>query len=328
MKTKGEQRLKYYYFAIAASFIFITISFGILAFPKQDSKTTTVYYQNNLMANQNLKLNFISLNELFEKPTNNQVKSNEINSYQKKTVKKDDNVVLEKTEPQLLKNPVQEETPYISLEYGSNKSNEEANYIRKEYGDTIKTYANMYGLDDELVIAIASYSKKTSSLEEVDEQGNIGIMNIPFDAWYGQTVTAYNFDIDQEETIVLDEMLKTTEGNIQAGCAIFQNELKKYNYNILVGLQSYEYGGYYMEQVLSYYAKKVNKTYDQVLNSSDSGWLKYRSSLIQNGNSEYIEDVLKYYNGTGIIKVQKPDNTTIKINLNKQIDILSKIKDI
>ena len=182
----------------------------------------------------------------------------------------------------------------------------------------------MYGLDENLVIAIAILRKEHN--DEIDEEGKIGIMGITFDAWYGQTLTAYDFYDNTSKEFVFDDKIYSLEGNIEAGCVIFQNELKKYNYNILVGLQSYQYGGYYMEQVLSYYAQDNNKTYEQVLNGTSIDWMKYRSSYIPDKDSEYIEHVLSYYTGSGIIEMKKTTEDISKINLNKKVELLNKIK--
>ncbi len=306
MEINKGKYLKYYYVGIISSFIFILSSFGILAFPKQEKKSFIVYPKENIMVNQ--KVNTVNLT----KKNNSQPKK-----VLKTTTNYSDMEVLTK---------VNEDISRIELDYGKNKNSEEVAYVKDNYGDTIKHYASMYGLDEDLVIAIATLNKEHS--DEVNSQGNIGIMGIQFDSWYGQTLKAYNFYDKREETFTFDDRIKELEGNIKAGCIIFQNELKKYNYNILVGLQSYQYGGYYMQQVLSYYAKDSGKTYEQVLNSNDINWMKYRLNYIQNGDSEYIEHVLSYYTGTGIIEVKKNNKEFSKINLNKKIDILDKIKGI
>ena len=308
MKTNKEKYLKYYYSGVISSFIFILASFGILAFPKQEKKAFVVYPKENIMVSQ--KINTLNIN-----------KSN--NTYTKKVIKTNNNQT--NNEIKVL-TKVEEEIPYVELEYGKNKNSEEVAYVKENFGDKIKKYADMYGLDEDLILAIATLNKDHS--EEINDQGNIGIMGIQFDSWYGQTLKAYNFDDNQEEVFTFDDKIKELEGNIQAGCVIFQNELKKYNYNILVGIQSYQYGGYYMKQVLSYYAQDSNKTYEQVLNSNDINWMKYRLNFIQNGDSEYIEHVLSYYTGNGIIEIKKNNEESIKININKKIDILNKIKGV
>ncbi len=307
MKTNQEKYLKYYYLGIISSFIFIGGSFGILAFPKPEQTETVVYPQESIMTNQ--QVNIVDLN-------NQKTLNNKVNYSLPKSSKKEISEVK-------LTNK-QEEIPFVELDYGKNKSNEEVYYVKEEYGDTLKYYANMYGLDENLVIAIATLRKEHN--DEIDDEGKIGIMGITFDAWYGQTLTAYDFYDNTSKEFVFDDKIYSLEGNIEAGCVIFQNELKKYNYNILVGLQSYQYGGYYMEQVLSYYAQDNNKTYEQVLNGTSIDWMKYRSSYIPDKDSEYIEHVLSYYTGSGIIEMKKTTEDISKINLNKKVELLNKIK--
>lgn len=319
MKTNKEQLITYYYGIVVASFIFIAGSFLVLAFPKVEENT--VQSNQNILATNVLKIKTKKQNEL-EKLTNLTNTKKENSKAKVVSTEKSNEKVL----PLYLEK--KENIPYIELPYGSQKNSFEAMLVRKEYGEVISYYALEYGLDKDLVMAIASLNGKEGHNDYVSENGLIGIMGIPYDAWYGQTVKAYNFNLNEEETVTFDDDITTLEGNIKAGCIILQNELKKYQYNILVGLQSYEYGGYSMEQVLSYYAKTINKTYESVLNSSDINWMKYRFSIIENGDSEYIEHVLNYYNGTGIIEVKKPNQEVLKINLNKQLEKLSKIKQI
>ena len=99
------------------------------------------------------------------------------------------------------------------------------------------------------------------------------------------------------ETINMsEENVKDLENNIKAGCAVFQDCLNKFDGNIYAAIQAYNMGFPTVQRLINEYANNIGKTYDEVLESDDLGWLNYRK-YVGYGDSNYIENVLRYYNG-------------------------------
>lgn len=207
---------------------------------------------------------------------------------------------------------------YVDMKYGSNSKVDTLIKTKNNYGQLIRKYSDIYGLDYHIMLAIATQeSGNEGHLSYIDKSGAVGIMQIQYNAWINEELTAYNYSLNQYETIVVDDSIKDVEQNIKVGCMIFQMELRKYNYNLIAGIQSYNYGGIRVKKIISYYAALNNLTYEEVLNDyTNTSWLQYRSSIVSQGDSNYVENVLRWYDGIGLIKYKNMDKF-IKISLNK-----------
>ncbi|MEG2322093.1 MAG: transglycosylase SLT domain-containing protein [Bacilli bacterium] len=127
----------------------------------------------------------------------------------------------------------------------------------------------------------------------------------------GSTITAFNYKTNSEESITItDSNLKDIKTNIQIATMIFQNNLQKYNNNMYITLQSYNYGSNIMDMLIDKYALETNQTFTQVINNYDDiGWMKYVSDMHNHptnyikawkgtyGDENYVQDVLDYYIG-------------------------------
>lgn len=143
----------------------------------------------------------------------------------------------QKSEDYLIHSAIKEE-----LNVGSLSESEKLKYVEENYSDIISKYSNMYGLDANLITAIATQERGKHS-NRVDDGGAIGLMQIQVNVWNGEDITVYNYETGKEEKIHITlDKLKDVNFNIKVGCAIFQNYLKQMNGNLVAAIQSYNMG--------------------------------------------------------------------------------------
>lgn len=190
------------------------------------------------------------------------------------------------------------------------------------YYDAICKYANMYGLDSNVVLAIATHENGLHS-DVVNSGGAIGLFQIQVEGdwnWNNQQVKAYNFDTNSWETKIIskDEVSDVFE-NIKVGCMILQNAFREQEYNVPRAIQSYNYGTNYMEAVLNTCCNAENCTREDLKNQYNLSWLKYRN-IIQNGDQEYLENIFKYIQDGTQLTFKTPNGDSIEFiykNLNE-----------
>ena len=93
----------------------------------------------------------------------------------------------------------QDDVEYIFIDYYDRSVNDKAQKTRELYGNIIEKYANMYGLDPSLVLALATQERGVHS-SVMDRGGATGLMQIQNSIWVGKSVTAYNFEKGCKET--------------------------------------------------------------------------------------------------------------------------------
>jgi len=169
----------------------------------------------------------------------------------------------------------------------------------KQYEDIFSKYATYYGLDKNLLMAIAAQESSGNHYGNLESGPAIGIMQIEKSVHIGENIAAYNFvtgDIDN--ILITEESLKDLETNIQIGAILFKDCLKQYDYNIPLAVQGYNYGFGNMYQVLKDCTKNENLSFDEIRkNANNNAWLKYRDSL-NIGDPQYLEHVFSYLGNT------------------------------
>lgn len=182
----------------------------------------------------------------------------------------------------------------VDIDYEDRSTSIKAENTKNAYGSIIEKYANMYGVDPNLMIALATQERGVHS-DTIDAGGAIGLMQIEYKVWNNQTISAYNYETGEKDTITIDDnAMKDLYTNIKLGCMIMQANLKAMDNNPIAALQSYNYGYGNMMKVINTYATLKGKTKDEILNDpSDLGWMAYRN-IIEVGDKEYIEHVLSY----------------------------------
>lgn len=209
----------------------------------------------------------------------------------------------------------EEENNSVFIEYEDRSETEKAYTTRYNYYDLIEKYSSMYGLDPNLVLAIATQEKGYHSAT-MDEGGATGLMQVQNEVWENEEKISYNFDIgDYESYYITSEKIQDLEQNIKIGCSIFQECLQVMDYNIIAAIQCYNMGQGNMDDILNAYAYDTGKTKDQILSDpNDLGWMDYRY-IPEVGDPEYVERVLSWMGNENCIKVLKTNNEEVSINI-------------
>jgi hypothetical protein len=180
-----------------------------------------------------------------------------------------------------------------NLQIEDETESEKANKTKELYYDIIEKYANMYGVLPSVILAIATQERGVHS-DTIDQGGAIGLMQVQVSVWDGKDLEVYNYDTNSKEKIHITlDNLRDVSFNIKVGCAIFQNYLKQMKDNYPLAIQSYNMGPSSVNKILNAYCLSCGKTYDEVINSDDLGWLSFRNSSYP-GDSFYLEHVLRY----------------------------------
>ncbi len=170
------------------------------------------------------------------------------------------------------------------------RSNSENMENARRYEDLFNLYGARYGIDPNLLMALASQESGGEHYNNLDNGPAEGIMQIEKSVHIGTTVSAYNVETGENESIeVTAENLQDLETNIRVGTMILQNCLKEKNYNIPLALQTYNFGPGNISEL-------ENIDVDSMINDpTNSEWMRYRSFL-GIGDPEYVEHVFSYLN--------------------------------
>ena len=215
-------------------------------------------------------------------------------------------------QPEILDEIVYEEESndsVISINYEDRSLTQKAYLTNLNYGSLISKYAKIYGLDENLVLAIATQERGTHSTTK-DKGGATGLMQLQNSVWEGASITAYNFktnSIDKE--YITPQKISNLETNVKISCMYLQNCKDYMNNNTLATIQCYNMGYGNMIKILTAYAKDTNKSVTDILNNpKDTGWLDYRY-IITKGDKNYIENVLSWIGSDVVITNSNKDNT-------------------
>lgn len=205
----------------------------------------------------------------------------------------------------------------IPLMYEDNSKTPKAQNAKEVYGPIIEEYANMYGLDPDIVLAIATQESGVHT-KEMNQGGATGLMQIQNEVWENKPIQAYNYKKGQMDSFIVEkEMLSDVYKNIQIGCMYFQNCMQSMNNNTLAALQCYNMGPGNMDKILSAYARDKKTTKEAVLNNpNDYGWLSYRS-VVSKGDREYVEHVLSWMEDSSTVFANNHNREYVSMNLSE-----------
>lgn len=176
------------------------------------------------------------------------------------------------------------------------------------YGDIITKYAEMYGIDPKLAIALCTQERGYHS-EQKEPDGGLGLCQINTNVWNNADIRAYNFETNSYETYHIEEKnLKNVDTNIKVGMMILQNSMNNFGYIITQGLQGYNYGFPYTNECL-----KVSGLNSEELNDQNNNtWFQYRD-MINGGDPEYVENVFRYIEDGTILTFKRPNGTIVQV---------------
>lgn len=179
---------------------------------------------------------------------------------------------------------------------------------KENYYSLIEKYANEYGIDPMVMLAIATQERGEHS-SIVDDNGGLGLFQVQIEGgwnWDNKDITVHNYKSNSEETITINkETARTLDGNIKYACALFQNALKEQKYNIPRAIQSYNYGTTYMSNVINACKSDTGMSSEELNNPSNLTWINYRN-VVGGGDSKYLENVLRYLPNETEIHMKKP----------------------
>lgn len=207
-------------------------------------------------------------------------------------------------------------------------------------------YGEMYGVDPYILIAKAfqeSSFNHNSCLPGGKNYNGYGVGIMQHETPDGREVVAHNYVTGQDDVMYLTmNNAIDLEKNIQMGAMHFQKCLENNNGNVLLALQSYNYGQGMINSILQKYASSKGITVDAVKNAyTDTGWLSLVTDAHNNawkyisnwdgyyGDADYIKNVLRYFIGNDICynyngeKVVFNLNTFDMINVDENVRVIS-----
>ena len=143
---------------------------------------------------------------------------------------------------------------YNPFKVGSGGVREVNEFLYGPMGKYIYEYAEMYGVDPNLMCAIAMQESSLNHKECIpggSMYSGYGVGLMQLESPSGQEISAYNYKTGEVDT----EYITMTNAcdpvkNIKIGCMIFQNSLNYNKGNALLAIQSYNYGQGMVDLVL------------------------------------------------------------------------------
>ena len=184
------------------------------------------------------------------------------------------------------------------------------------YEDLFERYANMYGVDKNLLIAIASQESAGDHVSHLEGGPAVGIMQIEKAPNLNTTIEVYNFELGHKEKIEITlDKLQDLEQNIKIGAALLRYNIVYSNYNIPIGLQTYNMGFGNMGKVIDACAEGKNIDNDELRNSqTNNAWLEYRN-VVSSGDPQYLEHVFSYIPEGTSITIKDTEGNTYTVQL-------------
>lgn len=192
----------------------------------------------------------------------------------------------------------------------------------KRYEDLFVKYGERYGVDPNLLMAIAAQESSGDHYSNLSGGCAMGIMQIEKSVWLGHSVSAYNFETGEKDKVnITQEALEDLETNIQIGTMIWRNRIEENNYNIAIGTQGYNYGPGNMNTVFESFSYDTGITKNDLRNDySNADWLEYRDS-VHVGDPLYVEHVFSYIENGTVLKTRTLDDGVIEIKIvNDQVN--------
>lgn len=181
--------------------------------------------------------------------------------------------------------------------------------------DLFLKYGEMYGVDPYILMAKAfqeSSFNHNACLPGGKNYNGYGVGIMQHESPDGREIVAHNYITGQDDVMYLTmDNAINLEKNIQMGAMHFQKCLEDNNGNLLLALQSYNYGQGMVNSILRKYAEEKGLTVDAVKSSyTDTEWLSLVTDAHNNawkyirgwegyyGDNHYIKHVLRYFIGS------------------------------
>ncbi len=188
----------------------------------------------------------------------------------------------------------------------------------KRYEEIFEKYGQMYGISPNLLMAIASQESGGNHFDYLYGYPAIGIMQIESSVFCNSKISAYNFLEDKEETLLItDENIRDLDTNIKIGAMLLQYALEYNNYNIPLGIQTYNFGTTNIDTVLNSCEQISGISTAQMKNDMNENEWRYYREFLNIGDSQYVEHVLSYLPNEKIT-VKNRANQSISLNIKNE----------
>ncbi len=242
-------------------------------------------------------------------------------------IKKESSNIIEKTSDNTTKEEIDTMLNEDVSEFNFTYDNKNIDNLQrvKEYQDIFIKYANMYGLDYNLLMAIASQESGGYHYDLLNTPA-IGMMQIERSAFINREITAYNHEDGKDETfLVTDLALNDLESNIKIGAMLLQIALEASDYNIPLGVQTYNFGTGYINDALNMCASLTGVPKEKMKNNMEElEWLDYREFL-NVGDPKYVEHVFSFLPNNEKITVKNRAGQEISLRVCNEIEKMRNI---
>ena len=251
----------------------------------------------------------------------NQINISNYDLKESTNIEQDNKAIINELEESII-NEVVEKNQDVSISFDNLSESEKALYVQQTYGELINQYSNKWGVDPRIITAI---------LTQESGGKDTNLMQIEYNAWKDQVITAKNFNDNSNVKIVLTDNpeeydssiltinkneLNNPKTNISVGTILLTYNLKNFNYNIPIALTSYNCGIGTMNKILDEASKNIGYTKKELIDDpTNLEFLNYRF-IMQNGDPNYFENVIRY------IPNYKEDDIKVFDN-NNEIHILN-----
>ena len=189
-----------------------------------------------------------------------------------------------------------EQSNYIDM-LGIGSELDTPKYIKAKelYYPIMEKYGEMYGVDPDIICAIATQERGEHS-STISEGGGLGLMQVQASVWDGQSLTVTKANGEKETISVTTDKLRDLDFNIKVGTAIYKMCLDLMHSKEVPALQCYNFGQGTFGKVLKNYSYSAGKSVDEILDSNDLGWINFTRG--HGGDPDYVKNVLRYFDGT------------------------------
>jgi len=207
------------------------------------------------------------------------------------------------------------------LQYEDLSDTKKAIETKDNYYDIFCECASAYGLDENLLLGIATQERGVHATS-IDDGGAVGLMQIQYSVWLNEKLDYYEYNPNTQQyeyhtMIVTDEGMRGLHSNIHIGSKIFQKCLRMSNYNIPVAIQMYNQGYGAVKKIIETYAVENGKTFDDIINNSeDLGWLEY--TYLKKGDKNYLRNVKKWIEENTFEIVNVKNGITVRYEFKNQ----------
>lgn len=246
------------------------------------------------------------------------------------------------TEKNIYDQALEEKNDYVAKDVEKKEQESETNYLgvgtsellpdvqsflESPTGDIVRNYSEQYGVDANLMGAIFMQESKCNHEAccpggSMYNGAGVGIGEIEVSAL--NEITAYNYSTGQYESQpVTIETASDLSSNIEMSCKVLRNTIDYYDGNILLALQSYNYGKGMLDNILNSNYSDVeqlkqdysNVSWMQLVKDAHVNHWKYIDGWAEEtyGDGEYLTHVLQYC-PTDVVKYKKGDKD-IEFNL-------------